>query len=60
MRDEETEEDLSMGISRVGKVGKTLSWSPLARVGGIITQQALLGCLVPEENHLLPALLAQG
>lgn len=49
-----------MGISRVGKVGKTLPWSPLARVGGIITQQALLGCLVPEENHLLPALLAQG
>lgn len=49
-----------MGTSRVGRAGKTSAWSPLACVGVVITQQVLLGCLVHEENHLLPALLAQG
>lgn len=49
-----------MGTSRAEGLAKPLPWRPLAPVGGAVTQQALLGCSVPEENHMLPALLAQG
>lgn len=62
MRGEETEEHLRGYLqgSLQGSQAKPLPGSPLAHGGAVLTQQALLGCVVPEENHLLPALLAQG